>query len=133
MENLKLLPQKIKWVGALIGLFALVAVVLLKLFEEEKMIEYEWIKKVFPLLIILSLSLIILSRQKIEDERTNYFRLMSFTFSFLTVVFSFLINAMLLPNYNTSFSIVFQLCITYVICFYFLSTGVFQKNKKNAE
>ncbi len=131
MENLKLLPNKFKWVGVSIAFLTLVFIVLLKTFSKEQLVEYDWIKKVFPLLIIFSCTLIILSKEKMEDERTNYFRLMSFTFSFLTVIFSFLINAFLIPNYNTSFSIVFQLCITYIICFYFLSIGFFKKYKKN--
>ncbi len=82
LENLKLLPNRVKT----IGINLLILSVILLFAGKFLFTEYHTVRLVIKNLILISLLLISVSRNKIEDERTLRLRVQSYAFAFITGV-----------------------------------------------
>jgi hypothetical protein len=136
MNTMKLLPTSFKRYGIVTSLIALLFFIFINIFHKKNPVpHFELIKEITKSVIILGCVFIIFSREKIEDERINSFRLNAFMFSFLVVIFSFILNPIFNSNTNKSFfNITFQMCLQYLLWYYFLKMNLFRFFKaKNEE
>lgn len=99
-KELYLFPFYFKKIGFVVLLFVIIAVILIKLMHIEFLHTKKDLYRIISLnAIILGLSFIVLSKDKIEDEMTNLIRLKSMYAAFLWI----LINVILNPFLNLLF------------------------------
>ena len=124
-----LLPKIYKRVGVLIAFLSLITLITIKLISHSILNEYKDVLQPFSQsLIIVGLLLIILSKEKTEDEFVDNCRLKAFAFAFLT---SSINSIFCISGFNTSsnitsavFGIVFYQLLAYIGFFYFLKSGI---------
>ena len=86
------LPNYFKWVGCVISLIAIAFVVIIKTFATEfNPVAKVWIKSVDTSFFILGLLFVVLSKDKIEDERTYLLKLEAMRFAFMAAALSVII------------------------------------------
>ena len=86
------LPNYFKWVGCVISLIAIAFVVIIKTFATEfNPVAKDWIKSVDTSFFILGLLFVVLSKDKIEDERTYLLKLEAMRFAFMAAALSVII------------------------------------------
>ncbi len=135
---MKLLPTKFKWTGLATSFFALVFFIFINVYHKKNPVtHFELIKEVAKSCFILGLVIIMFSKEKFEDERTSIFRLNAFAFSFLVVIFTYIIHPFIATNQNeTFFKIIFKMCLLYLMWYYFLKMDCFSffktKNEKQS-
>ena len=130
MHKFNLLPRIFKLIGLSIFILPIITLAVFKFTNIEN--DYSFISKpILQSVIILGLTLIIFSKDKMEDERNNLLRLQAFAFSFIIVIVQFVISPFLQINYtNVAFSIVLQMCFVYLIYFTF-SKYIFINKMRN--
>lgn len=83
-----LLPSSFKWIGILISILAIVIMFLVKYNELEQM---ELYKDIMMHIILIGLFVMVLAREKNEDERVQQLRYRAFAFSFVLITFILLL------------------------------------------
>lgn len=112
-QNLKGLPNYFKVIGGVSLLISISLMFLLKFIGVDKDIS---LKIVFSLIIISGL-LFILAKEKIEDERIERVKLISFSSAFLFVVGYSVSGMWLIESFNI-FSLAFSGILVYIFVFY---------------
>ena len=92
LQNLKILPYRVKGIGTTMVFLSLLALVAGKFFIED----YHTLRLLIKNLLLVSLLLVSISRDKVEDELTLVLRLQSYAFAFITGV----VYAMVQPFAN---------------------------------
>ena len=130
MHKFNLLPRIFKLIGLSIFILPIITLAVFKFTNIEN--AYSLISKpILQSVMILGLTLIIFSKDKMEDERNNLLRLQAFAFSFIIIIVQFLISPLLQINYtNVAFSMVLQMCFVYLIYFTF-SKYIFINKMRN--
>jgi hypothetical protein len=131
---LKLLPHKFKTIGILAFVIVILAMIGLKLLLPDFVKENkEQLKPLLKSVLILTLLITILSKEKVEDEFINHCRLRAFTFSFLcsvlTGVFSIFWSGESLLD-SSGFQIICTQVFTYLFFFSITKSSIFNSVKQ---
>ncbi len=130
MLKMNLLNSKFKLVGLSIIILTILIIIIPKLFSFDVKEKFQNGKSIVQVLIIFGMFLIIISKNKIEDERIVLLRLRAFFYSFIFAIITALLNLIFkLEIYNSEFSLIFKMCIIYLSYFYFPDTS-WRKNEK---
>ncbi|THU31581.1 hypothetical protein FAM09_28570 [Niastella caeni] len=89
---MNLLPNYFKYIGAVCAVSFVMTLVIIQSFTGYTH-QYPVLKKIFELLLILCLALIILSREKKEDEFIRYSRMRAAAFAFITGILSYVFRS----------------------------------------
>ena len=133
----KLFPTVFKTIGLSIILLTFLVLLVLKLLDEaafnkisaDKMLFRQIVGSVF----FIGFLLIILAREKIEDEFADFCRLTAFRLSFLFGLISVILNSIpflkINNNLDSSYHLLFIQCIFYLIIFYATKVGLVRYEK----
>jgi len=92
LQNLKLLPYRVKGIGTSMVFLTIIALIVGKVFFAD----YHTLRLIIKNLLLVSLLLVSISRDKVEDELTLVLRLQSYAFAFIAGV----VYAMVQPFAN---------------------------------
>src|SRR5438552_922331 len=131
------LPPAFKMIGFIIILLTLLIPLALKLFNivpinkiisADKTLYFQIDRSVF----FAGFMLILLAREKIEDEFADFCRLTAFRLTFLFGLFSIIVNPIPLfknNDLNSSYGLLCIQCIFYIIIFYATKKGLIRYEK----
>jgi hypothetical protein len=132
-----MLPPVFKMIGLAIILLTFLVPVTLKLLNiavinkiivENKELFFQIDRSVF----FIGFLLVILAREKVEDEFVNFCRLTAFRITFVTGLIAVILNPIPFLNYNNidnSYNLLLIECIFYIIFFYATKKGLIRYEK----
>jgi len=128
-----LLPSSFKWIGILIAVLAIVAMLLVRYSGVEQM---EFYKDMAKHVILIGLFLIVLTREKEEDERIVQLRYRAFAFSFVLMTITLLLIPFIIILFDSlmgNFPLEWENQSIFFIMTYYLSMYLtyFQSFKKS--
>ncbi len=114
---MRLLPNKLKWVGLGLIVITLIAFSIVKIIYGKA--PFPYMKEIGSSIILIGLLIIIVSQQKIEDERLTLMRCKCFIISFFYVITGVLLSPVFkTDNFKDNYAIAIQMCTIYLISFY---------------
>jgi uncharacterized membrane protein YfcA len=123
MDKLRLLPHIYKKIGIVLLIVSFPLAFLLSIYLNTEIKNPKFSRSILSLLVSIGFTLLIFSKEKIEDEFIEYCRLKAFAFSFLLGIAMFIIRGIFhFSDYNRTdsiFSILLLQCISYSSHFYF--------------
>ena len=124
----RLLPHKAKYYG-LVFIFLIPAVIILLKLLIDFPQNAQLLKGICRGSVIAGFLIIILSREKIEDEFIDFCRLQSFRSAFIIGIIIFIVNYFFEGQDKNSFDLLLGQSIFYLITFYGLKSGIVKYDK----
>lgn len=125
--NTILIPRQYKWIGLAVFLLSFVGLIVIGMLYPETWEQSEPRRKIASVLMLIGLLLLVLSKERVEDEFINDCRLRAFRTAFLAGIIYFILDsADLLQGavIKSSFGLlIFEIGI-YLIMFYISKTGL---------
>jgi L-asparagine transporter-like permease len=136
-NGLPLFPTYIKFVGILLIAFSVILTFIIKPLNFAFAQEHPfWIRAYFYDALFIGLSMIAFSKDKIEDELTNLYRLRAAFFAFTTAILAVIINPIIdllfssPPENPIGYSIVLNMLLMYIGWYYTQKLGWFFYEKR---
>ena len=120
----RLFPRKFKFVGIILVLFAFPLTKLIYNHVIELPLKDEISMNILKGLVLAGFLLMILSKEKIEDEFIDSCRLLAFRASFLSGLVVYIVNVITGDEPTSSFNVLFFQSLLYLSFFYTFKKGV---------